>query len=119
VGFLGYGISLVLFVVALRGIGVARTAAYFSLAPFFGGAIAVLVLREPVTVPLVAAGALMAVGIWLHLTERHEHEHEHGELLHEHPHGKPAAEPRPHVRGHAPVRHSHPHYPDSDHRHGH
>jgi drug/metabolite transporter (DMT)-like permease len=119
VGFLGYGISLVLFVVALRGIGVARTAAYFSLAPFFGSAIAVLVLRDPVTVPLVAAGALMAVGIWLHLTERHEHEHEHGEPLHEHPHGEPAAEPRPHARGHAPVRHSHPHYPDSDHRHGH
>jgi drug/metabolite transporter (DMT)-like permease len=110
VGFLGYGVSLVLFVVALRGIGVARTAAYFSLAPFFGGAIAVVVLREAVTLPLVAAGALMAVGIWLHLTERHEHEHEHGE---------PAAGSSPRARGRAPVRHSHPHYPDTDHRHDH
>jgi drug/metabolite transporter (DMT)-like permease len=126
VGFLGYGISLVLFVVALRGIGVARTAAYFSLAPFFGGVIAVLVLRDAVTVSLVAAGILMAAGIWLHLTERHEHEHEHEEPPQEardipggkHPHG-PATEPSPHGRGRSPVRHSHPHYPDSDHRHGH
>ena len=52
----GVRLSLVLFIVALRGIGVARTAAYFSLAPFFGAAIAVVLLRDPVTVPLVAAG---------------------------------------------------------------
>jgi drug/metabolite transporter (DMT)-like permease len=108
VGFLGYGMSLVLFVVALRGVGVARTAAYFSLAPFFGGAIAVLILRDAVTVPLVAAAALMAVGVWLHLTERHEHEHEHPE------------EPgRVREEGRGPARHNHPHYPDSQHRHGH
>src|SRR5262249_60732232 len=70
VGFLGYGVSLVLFIVALRGIGVARTAAYFSLAPFFGAAIAVALLRDPVTMLLVAAGTLLAVRIWLHLTAR-------------------------------------------------
>src|SRR5262249_18012586 len=35
-GFLGYGVSLVLFVLALRHIGTARTGAYFSVAPFFG-----------------------------------------------------------------------------------
>lgn len=127
VGFLGYGISLVLFVFALRGIGVARTAAYFSLAPFFGGAIAVLVLREALTLPLVAAGALMAMGVWLHLTERHEHEHEHRGLPpdrrhapeKEPQHGEAGGEPRRHAQGRAPVRHSHPHYPDSDHRHDH
>ena len=106
VGFGGYGISLVLFVIALRHIGVARTAAYFSLAPFFGGTLAVIAFREPVTLPLIAAGVLMAIGVWLHLTERHEHEHSHGSL----------AEGR-FPRG--DVRHSHPHYPDSDHRHDH
>src|SRR5207249_4549824 len=86
VGFAGYGVSLVFFVVALRRIGTARTGAYFSLAPFFGGAIAVLVLRDAVTLPLVAAGVLMGVGVWLHLTERHEHAYEHREPGHEHRH---------------------------------
>jgi drug/metabolite transporter (DMT)-like permease len=36
VGFLGYGVSLVLFVYALRHLGTARTGAYFSTAPFLG-----------------------------------------------------------------------------------
>jgi len=103
-GFAGYGVSLVLFVIALRHAGVARTAAYFSLAPFFGGVLAVVVFRETVTLSLLAAGLLMAVGVWLLLTERHEHEHWHGAA----PGG---------TRGDA--RHTHPHYPDSDHRHGH
>jgi drug/metabolite transporter (DMT)-like permease len=125
VGFIGYGVSLVLFVVALRGIGVSRAAAYFSLAPFFGGALAVLILRDPVTMPLVAAGALMALGVWLHLTERHEHEHEHLDPLRgrgqageeeERTEGRDARGRR---RGPAPLRHRHPHYPDPDHRHGH
>jgi len=103
-GFGGYGVSLVLFVIALRHIGVARTAAYFSLAPFFGGALAVVVFRETVTLSLVAAGVLMAVGVWLLLTERHEHEHGHG---------------APPGGSHGDGRHAHPHYPDRDHRHGH
>ena len=131
VGFGGYGVSLVFFVVALRRIGTARTGAYFSLAPFFGGAIAVLVLRDAVTVPLVAAGVLMAVGVWLHLTERHEHAHEHRELGHEHRHAhdehhqhahdgsEPPGEPHSHWHVHARVRHHHRHYPDLHHRHDH
>ena len=131
VGFAGYGVSLVLFVVALRYIGTARTGAYFSLAPFFGGLIAVLVLREPVTAQLVGAGLLMALGVWLHLTERHEHEHSHEELAHEHRHvhdqhhqhshdgGEPPGEPHSHWHVHAHLRHSHAHFPDIHHRHEH
>jgi drug/metabolite transporter (DMT)-like permease len=131
VGLWGYGISLVFFVVALRRIGAARTAAYFSLAPFFGGALAVLVLRESVTAPLVAAGVLMGAGVWLHVTERHEHEHEHQELAHEHRHAhdehhqhahdgsEPPTTPHSHWHVHAPRRHHHPHYPDIHHRHDH
>jgi drug/metabolite transporter (DMT)-like permease len=42
VGFLGYGVSLVLYVRALRELGTARTGAYFSLAPFIGAALAVV-----------------------------------------------------------------------------
>src|SRR6266540_2071244 len=129
VGFAGYGVSLVLFVVALRHIGTARTGAYFSLAPFFGGLVAVMLLRDAVTVQLVAAGALMALGVWLHLTERHAHEHEHHEMAHEHRHEhdehhqhahdgtEPPGEPHSHWHVHVRLRHSHPHFPDLHHRH--
>ena len=42
-----------------------------------GSAAAVVVLGEPLTAQLVGAGVLMAIGVWLHLTEHHEHEHVH------------------------------------------
>lgn len=70
VGFFGYGVSLVLFVLALREIGAARTGAYFSTAPFIGAFIGLLVLRESLTVSLVVAGLLMGLGVYLHLTEQ-------------------------------------------------
>ena len=95
VGFFAYGVSLVLFIVALRHVGTARAGAYFSIAPFFGAVLAVA-LGAPITVPLLIAAALMALGVWLHLTERHEHEHSHGDLVH-----------------------THAHYPDVHHRHEH
>jgi len=85
VGFFAYGVSLALFVVGLRHLGTARTGAYFSVAPFFGAVLAIA-MGDPVTLPLLIAGALMAAGIWLHLTERHEHEHMHVVMEHEHEH---------------------------------
>ena len=130
-GFLGVGVSLVMFMLGLRHLGAARTGAYFSLAPFIGAALGIALFREPVTAQLLAAGALMALGLWLHLAERHEHEHVHAPLEHEHAHihdahhrhvhssGTPAAEPHSHPHRHAPLRHKHPHYPDLHHRHGH
>ena len=129
VGFLGVGVSLVLFMLALRHLGTARTGAYFSLAPFIGAVVAVLLLGEPVTGPLVAAGLLMGLGLWLHLAERHEHEHLHAAIEHEHlhvhddhhrhDHDGPVTEPHSHRHRHAPLRHTHPHYPDLHHRHDH
>lgn len=86
VGFVGYGLSLALFVVALRHLGTARTAAYFSLGPFIGAGASIVIMREPIAPGLVAAGVLMALGAWLHLSERHEHEHAHGALAHSHTH---------------------------------
>ncbi len=130
-GFLGYGLSLVLFVRALRHLGTARTGAYFSLAPFAGAALALLLLREPVGPLFVLAAALMGAGVWLHLTERHEHEHTHERLEHSHRHvhdehhqhahpaGTDSSEPHTHRHVHEPRTHSHPHYPDIHHRHGH
>jgi drug/metabolite transporter (DMT)-like permease len=129
VGFVGIGISLVLFVLALRHLGTARTSAYFSLAPFIGAVLAVGLLHEAATVNLVLAGLLMGFGLWMHLAERHQHEHPHEALEHEHSHRHdahhrhthdgPVSEPHSHWHRHAPLRHSHPHYPDLHHRHGH
>ena len=131
VGFFGYGVSLALFVLGLRHLGTARTGAYFSLAPFIGAMLSLALLGEPLTARLVIAGAFMAAGLWLHLTERHGHghrheatEHEHRHLHdehHQHAHGldTPSGAPHTHWHKHNPLVHRHPHYPDLHHRHGH
>lgn len=130
VGFFAYGVSLALFVVSLRHLGTARTGAYFSVAPFVGALLAVL-MGETVTLQLTTAGVLMAFGVWLHLTERHEHQHTHEELWHEHEHVHDehhqhdhsgvtgSTNNHSHWHSHAPLRHTHPHFPDAHHRHEH
>lgn len=130
VGFLAYGVSLALFVAGLRHLGTARTGAYFSIAPFFGAVLAVL-MGEPLTGRLLVAGALMAVGTWLHLAERHEHVHSHEAMSHSHEHVhdehhqhahdypvEPGTRHR-HTHTHQKLTHSHPHFPDAHHRHEH
>jgi drug/metabolite transporter (DMT)-like permease len=129
VGFLGVGVSLVLFVLALRYLGTARTGAYFSLAPFIGAVVALALLRDPLTLQLLLAGSLMGFGLWLHLAERHEHEHQHcvqehehshiHDEHHQHPHDGLVMQPHSHWHRHEPIRHKHPHYPDLHHRHDH
>jgi len=131
VGLVGYGFSLVLFVLALRHLGTARTGAYFSTAPFVGAVLAIAMFGDPVTPGLIAAGVLMALGVYLHVSEQHEHEHRHAEMVHEHRHrhdehyqhahgpNDPASEPHTHRHRHAPMMHKHPHYPDLHHRHSH
>lgn len=133
-GLAGYGVSLVLFVLALRHLGTARTGAYFSSAPFVGAALAIPLLGESFTPVLAGAGALMALGLWLHLTEDHGHEHRHEELAHEHPHQHDAhhhhdhdgsvrdGDPKgihTHHHVHGRLVHRHPHFPDIHHRHDH
>ena len=131
VGFLGYGVSLAFFVLALRDLGTARTGAYFATAPFIGAIAAILFLHEPITVRLLVAGGLMAFGVWLHLTEVHEHDHEHEPLEHAHSHSHdehhrhrhapddPPGEPHTHSHKHVRLRHRHPHMPDMHHTHRH
>jgi drug/metabolite transporter (DMT)-like permease len=125
-GFFGYGVSLTAYIAALRALGTARTAAYYSVSPFIGAVIALVMFDEPVTMSLIAAGALMAIGLYLHLAERHEqaieHEHRHvHDLHHHHTHapGDAVGEPHAHVHAHARLVHRHPHYPDLHHRHSH
>lgn len=131
VGLVGYGISLVLFVLALRGLGTARTGAYYSTAPFIGAAISLVILGESTSVAFWFAALLMSWGVWLHLTEHHEHEHVHEPMAHTHPHSHDAHhahghdvdwegdEPHEHWHRHAGLTHKHPHYPDIHHRHSH
>lgn len=131
VGFAGYGLSLALFVVALRSLGTARTGAYFSVAPLFGVLIAFALWPQPPAWAFWPAAALMAIGVWLHLRERHEHPHTHTPMAHAHPHSHDAhhrhahefawdgAEPHTHPHAHVPLTHAHAHYPDIHHRHPH
>lgn len=132
VGLLGYGVSLVLFVLALRGLGAARTGAYFSTAPFIGAAVSLVLLGESATPLFWFAAALMAAGVWLHLTEHHEHDHTHDAVTHAHQHAHDDEHhdhahdfdwdqkvPHEHVHRHVTVTHKHPHFPDVDHRHVH
>jgi hypothetical protein len=131
VGFFGYGLSLSLFVLALRTLGTARTGAYFSVAPLFGVAISFALWPVVPGLAFWAAALLMALGLWLHLRERHEHVHAHPPLSHQHRHRHDAhhqhahdfpwdgEEPHAHPHDHEPLVHRHPHYPDIHHRHGH
>ena len=131
IGFFGYGLSLTLFVLALRHIGTARTGAYFSIAPFVGAAVAVAFLGDSLSIGFVIAAALMAAGVWLHLTERHEHTHHHDPQEHNHRHthdehhkhthapDDPPGDPHTHAHRHEELTHAHAHYPDIHHRHGH
>lgn len=131
IGLLGYGLSLVFFVRALRELGTSRTGAYFSTAPFVGAALSIVLLGEPAPAPVWIAMALMGVGVWLHMTESHGHEHMHEALIHDHGHGHDGhhqhthdfpwngREPHSHPHSHFPMRHSHPHFPDIHHRHRH
>ena len=131
VGFLGYGVSLALFVVALRGLGTARASAYFSTAPFFGVAVALVVLAERPERAFWIALPLIALGVWLHLSERHGHRHTHEPLAHDHAHEHDehhrhahdfpwdGTEPHAHPHTHEPITHEHAHAPDLHHRHEH
>lgn len=130
-GAFSYGISLVLFIIALRHLGSARTGAYFGLGPFIGAVFAIILLKEPITPTLLITAILMGIGVWLLLGEEHDHEHTHSEMTHEHSHthddhhrhehvgSNEISEPHSHIHTHLTFTHFHPHTPDLHHRHSH
>src|SRR3546814_1955031 len=87
------------------------------MAPFMGALLAIALFGEPITVTLLLAGVLMAIGLWLHLTEAHAHQHAHEALehshrhvhdnhhQHEHPPGIAYGEPHSHWHRHPPLVH--------------
>ena len=132
IGIAGYGVSLMLFVAALRELGAARTGGLFATAPFVGVAISVLMFGDRFRGVFVPAGAAMIIGVWLQVTERHVHAHHHERLVHTHLHvhddghhdheHEPGVDPRgphSHLHQHQAAVHSHEHRPDIHHRHGH
>jgi drug/metabolite transporter (DMT)-like permease len=132
IGVFGYGISLMLFVSALRALGTARTGAFFAVAPFAGVAVAIVLLGDAIPTLLVPAAVVMGLGVWLYISEHHEHRHAHeaiththvhthDELHHQHEHrpGMDLGEPHSHEHAHLALEHEHPHRPDIHHRHRH
>ncbi len=130
VGAVGYGLSLVLFILALRDLGAFRTGALFSTGPFVGALAALALLAERPTLRLAAAGACMGLGVLLTIFERHRHHHKHHVLYHTHAHvhddlhhehhHDPAVDGS-HIHGHEhrETNHIHVHWPDTHLRHGH
>jgi len=128
-GAFSYGLSLVLFIKALEGLGSSRTSAFFSFGPFIGAVASILVLGESITWLMLMAAALMLAGVWMLLTERHGHMHRHERTAHEHMHepephhlhAHPEGQEGPHSHEHIhdEMVHSHVHWPDQYHRHEH
>jgi drug/metabolite transporter (DMT)-like permease len=132
-GAISYGLSIVLFVYAMRGLGAARTSTLFGLAPFVGAGLSLILFRENLTWLFMISIPFMAVGAWLLVGESHEHLHQHPAQEHEHRHthsdghhnhlhpGKVALVKgsHSHMHTHPAMEHSHAHSPDIHHRHPH
>lgn len=129
-GFLGYGLSIVLHLLALRHVGTARQAAYLATAPFIGAVASMPILGERLTWREVVAGVVMGAGVTILVRARHGHRHVHEEVEHDHAHVHDehhahahgegvAAEPHSHLHRHASLAHDHVHHPDPHHRHRH
>jgi drug/metabolite transporter (DMT)-like permease len=129
-GALSYGLSLVLYIKALGGLGAFRAGAFFSFAPFIGALASLLILRELVGWVLIPGTIFMILGVVLVINEKHEHHHrheksththahEHSDGHHGHEHAGDIREPHSHEHTHEETRHIHGHWPDIHHRHGH
>jgi drug/metabolite transporter (DMT)-like permease len=129
-GATGYGLSLRLYLLAQRRIGSARTASVFALAPFIGAAIGLAVVPTHLGWSTFAAALLFAVGVGLHVSERHAHAHQHEATAHEHAHrhddghhmhthDAPVEGEHSHPHEHQPVAHAHEHGEDVHHGHSH
>ncbi len=131
VGALSYGASIVLYIRSAQGLGATRAQVIFSSAPFFGVALAVAVLGDPISVLHGIAALLFVMAVAFLLLDSHSHFHTHEALEHEHSHRHddghhthvhsdlPSSARHTHRHAHEPVVHRHPHWPDLHHRHPH
>jgi drug/metabolite transporter (DMT)-like permease len=131
VGLCCYGCSIVFFIHAMRGLGSARTGAYYALAPFIGSALSFAVFQELPGAFFLSSLPLFAAGVVLLFSERHVHQHQHTEVEHEHSHshndghhehrhiGGEGNREHAHLHRHECMVHAHAHTPDIHHRHAH
>jgi len=132
-GSISYGISIQLFIVAMRHMGAARTSTLFGTAPFVGVALSLFLLRETPSILFWASLPFMLAGAWLMLTENHNHHHIHELVEHNHSHSHPDEHhvhenleniplvngSHAHTHKHDALNHDHAHAPDLHHRHEH
>lgn len=69
-GFLAYGLSICLYIYAQRGLGAARTSAYYAVAPFAGVTISWAIYGVNPSPYFIVALVLMLVGSFLALPEK-------------------------------------------------
>lgn len=115
-GFISYGLSTMLFIYSMRGLGTSRTSALYGTAPLAGVFLSILIFRDPITLSFVFATVLMAAGAYLLANEEHAHFHIHMPVVHEHRHSHDEF----HDHDVANLVHSHEHeHPHTEHEHGH
>jgi len=132
-GFFSYGFSLVLFILAMRNLGSARTSAFFGTAPFIGAILAFILFKEIPNIMFIISLPIMMAGTIFLLREEHSHRHVHEYIAHEHRHSHkdghhnhshiPQEVPKgvyhSHFHIHESMEHEHSHVPDIHHRHSH
>jgi drug/metabolite transporter (DMT)-like permease len=126
-GFVSYGLSTILFIHAMRGLGAARTSALYGTAPLAGVLLAIVIFNEFPSFWFIIAAIMMVGGAWLLINEQHSHSHTHTVIFHEHGHSHddpahghdPEKGDHSHEHEHPAEEHEHDHMPDIHHRHGH
>lgn len=131
-GFVSYGLSILLYIKAQRGLGAARTSMYYASAPFIGVAVSFILFGEMPNLSFGIGAILMIAGVVLAILEKHSHIHKHAGLTHEHPHSHEdehhahghdtnpdAGAVHTHEHVHEATEHEHDHRPDIHHRHTH
>lgn len=110
-GFVSYGLSIFFYVRAQRDLGAARTSAYYSVNPFVGSLLALILLREGLGPGYFAALPVMLLGVGLATADTLSQEH-----VHPHTHRRKTAD-----GGERTVTHTHPHrhFGGEGHRHPH
>ncbi len=131
VGIFAYGASITLYIASAQGMGATRAQMFFASAPFFGVALAAIVLGESISIIQITAAAVMALSLTALFRDQHHHQHIHDALSHEHSHshddehhththsGHDPSHRHSHLHEHKPTEHTHPHWPDLHHRHKH
>jgi drug/metabolite transporter (DMT)-like permease len=131
IGFIAYGLSIVLYISSARGIGASRSQIIFAINPFLGSLISFLIFRSVLNIEFIIALCLMIIAVCILYYEKHAHEHTHHELDHTHEHthdddhhnhthkGQSKTTKHTHKHNHKKISHTHSHYPDIHHKHEH